>query len=150
MTGVATVNIRRTVRLELRDALRSALPGVQVEVGWPGDDAEAPSIWLGGFNGSKVVRFIGDGETRRIYDDDWSMALYLTAIGPDVESSEEQMDELANAVEEALATNGDLGGVDGLGESGVEIQMDEDEPVHTQAGVILTGVMHVPFEARIQ
>jgi hypothetical protein len=145
---IATVNNRRAVRYQLRDLLREELPEIQVEIGWPGDDAELPSIWLGRMQGTKTG--IALGAPRRIYNDEFTIEVVIQTFGPDLEEAETQMDLLTNALEEVHSTRPDLEGVVGLGDSGMAIDIDELEPLPTSAGVVLVCEISVPFFSRIQ
>lgn len=99
-------------------AVRSALASegedggqLQVELGWPGDQAEAESVWLEGTTGT--VEHPAFENASRPGEDRYSVAVLVraAAAGQTLEQAEARVDEIGSMVAGALADPGSYGDV---------------------------------------
>lgn len=111
---MASTDIRYDVRAKLVAAIRNALNGVQVELGWPGDRLELESIWLGESDGNCTIPTMKAGY--KTMDDEFTVPVEIQAgkAGQTLDEAEARSQVLVAAVETILLTDPSIGSLDGV------------------------------------
>lgn len=112
---MATTNIRWGIASHLLAMLRNSsdLAGVGIHPGWPGDRATSEIMWIMGFDGTVEIPVLTGGRKQR--DDIFTIPLEIrTTRGNSLDAVFERLTDLIAAVENILADDPSLGGLDGL------------------------------------
>jgi hypothetical protein len=118
---MATNPIRSATKKRLKELiaakniLRVDGDPVQVSHGWPGEAMENESIWVGAVEGELLVPTMRAGRKRR--QDEFTVDVWVLAGIPGngtAEEAEERCELLVYAVDDVIADDPHLGGLDGL------------------------------------
>lgn len=112
---MATTNVRWTVVKHLIDTLRAdpRLAGVRVEPGYPGDEAGAECVWVYGLDGDVEIPVMTGGRKQR--DDKFDIPLIIRVMNnADLDPTFQRLTEIVGAIEDTLADDSSMAGVDGV------------------------------------
>ena len=112
---MATTSTVPAVKAALVALLTSALPSTQVSYGRPADSMLSRNcVWVGRAAGADRVPVMSAG--RKVREQDYSVTVFVWVAKPrgTVEQAEDEAHVLLAEVEDALADDPSLGGVDGL------------------------------------
>jgi hypothetical protein len=112
---VATTSIRWAVTKHLVDLLRADpdLAGVRVEPGYPGDDAGAECVWVYGLDGDLSIPVMTGGRKQR--DDRFEIPFQVAVQNNrDLDSTFTRLTQIVAAIEDVLANDPSMGGIDGV------------------------------------
>lgn len=141
MAGTNAVKFKKA----LIDALSSspALEGVQVSYHYPGDDPERELIHGGAVEGPQEYPVMRGGGGRLPRNEELTFKLHIvvTKPGSDPYEAELRATELGEVVEELLAADPDLTGLEGVIKSGVtNVFVDSDVDDEGAIGVLVYDV----------
>jgi hypothetical protein len=112
---VATTSVRWAVTKHLVDLIRANpdLAGVRVEPGYPGDEAGAEAIWVYGLDGELSIPLMQAGRKQR--DDRFEIPFQVAvSLNANLDTTFQRLTEIVAAIEDVLADDPSLGGIDGV------------------------------------
>jgi hypothetical protein len=89
------------------------LAGVRVEPGYPGDDTGPEAVWVYGLDGELRIPLMQAGRKQR--DDRFEIPFQIAVNNNrDLDTTFQRLTEIVAAIEDVLADDPSLGGIDGV------------------------------------
>lgn len=109
-----SIRVAAKTRLVALLAAREELQNVQVAYAWPGKEQEAECMWIGGSVGPVTIANMRAGRKSR--DDTFQLTVHWTAAAPGqtAEEADARAEHLYAGLENLLAEDTALGGLDGV------------------------------------
>lgn len=146
-TSIRVAAKRRLVEL-LTD--QPILEGVQVTYGWPGNDLQHESVWVGATRGPVTIPTMRAG--RKARDDLFTIDVHFmagTPGQPDAETADARVEELYTALEDVLATKNTLDDLDGILRAIQNGDVEFADPQATDQGWVGFCTATVEIHARL-
>jgi hypothetical protein len=149
--GTTTSSARTAVKARLVELLAARLPpDVQVSYGWPGADMRDEAVWVGACRGPVTVADLRAG--RKTRDDTFTLDVHFMAgrPGQTAQTADERVEELYWALEDLLADDPTLGGVDGLrhaAQLGGDVEFEG--PQATSEGFVAFATARITVKTRL-
>lgn len=122
-TTIASINSATSVELSANATANATgvtltigvddLDGVQVEPGWPGDTLKDEAVWVDELDGELVIPVMSAG--RKYRDDKFTVPFEIRVTGKkDLDATMSRLSVIVAAIEDVLADDPGLDGLDGL------------------------------------
>jgi hypothetical protein len=149
MSSLPRHSVRAQAKRALRDGILATLGGadVYVSVGWPGERMDRRAVWVAGADGNQTLEFL-DGSGRVHRDDDFTITVLCQVLVPggDCAEAEEDVEQLAAAVEDFIASDPDVG-IFGIS-LGSAMPVDGPDSLQIHEGAFAFVTYEIPFSVR--
>jgi len=154
---MASNSIRSATKVKLRtliaaeNLLRADGKAVQVSHGFPGALLENECIWIGAVEGPVTVPSLKAGRKRR--HDNFTIDIHVVAAIPGKQSSpalaEARFEDLMEAVEDVIADDPHLDGLDGLAGGAMVVEIEGPDADGDIEGWVATAVIRVECKSSL-